>query len=787
MSKPQGKAGPSKPYGRPQKPIHKTIDLLKKNQAAAAKGKGKENEVLGGVMSLVDEVKRLPGMISVEKFAQTRAMEIHAFQTAIKTAAAQGSTRAFQSLPRHLRRRAASHNPRRVPKRLRSRAAAEIDAGDTIAKKHRKIAKLRAKGNLRDRLSRTAIFRIRQRSKRWLPTHIWHAKRYHMANIWGWRLPITPTLKSFRPAYRAGKRKAIAWDMSYYGVIEVEGLKEEIVKLLTGVTFGKFAGDKFENGSRVAEVLVYQPESFPRGLIGPAEILWQPLTQDKSPHNDARRIWIRVHPSIFDQVFSTLKAVSGNTLAEENLSKRVQALQLRDLRGELESFEIMGPKSGEVLRRVLRLCKSEKGVKSKFFDALGDPAEVPSRTIVGLNVHDPRLHFPPPRIGEHEESLSNDGVLRSSDTLPSPELAQSVLWDPAARELASEVMYTKYQLDARRHKLGMPGTRLHPTSSDNRIPLILFHRSTRPPSSPTPESFHGFTLLFPSSWAQYLLTSIAYTGTLIGGLNERKVQHREAGTPSFPEHFGQVCVAGEKWEKSKAEEAEKRWERKPPAKRVAFDKLGTSRPWIPDWSTLMGQGTTTLEEAALNGEPSTHPYLLPHPFTAHLEASLTPSKLLKNINTFRSQRGLSALPSVRQAKLFREAVLHVELNVVGRGSPGDMAVICGLTEEERKAWIGAYEGDGDEFGLAGEISELQRLGEVRAPEKNLIGYTSTGNISLSRGKGHALGMITLAGYLDLLKAANGEVKGSEWDGKALVCVRNRDGRIARLAEVRVAC
>lgn len=54
MSKPQGKAGSSKPYGRPQKPIHKTVDLLKKNQTATAKGKGKENEVLGNVMSLVD-------------------------------------------------------------------------------------------------------------------------------------------------------------------------------------------------------------------------------------------------------------------------------------------------------------------------------------------------------------------------------------------------------------------------------------------------------------------------------------------------------------------------------------------------------------------------------------------------------------------------------------------------------------------------------------------------------------------------------------------------------------
>lgn len=167
---------------------------------------------------------------------------------------------------------------------------------------------------------------------------------------------------------------------------------------------------RFEDGARVAEVLVHQPESFPRGLIGPAEVLWQPLTQDKSPLNDARRIWIRIHSSIFEQVFSALKAVSGNILAEESLSKRGKALQIRDLRGELESFEIMGPKSGEVLRRVLRLCKSEKGVKSKvgqiiivtflphgytdriqFFNALGDPAEVPSRAIVGLNVHDPRL------------------------------------------------------------------------------------------------------------------------------------------------------------------------------------------------------------------------------------------------------------------------------------------------------------------------------------------------------------------------------------------------------------
>jgi hypothetical protein len=73
-----------------------------------------------------------------------------------------GSTRAFQSLPRHLRRRAASHNPRRVPKRYRSRAAAEvrpdhvkclgtdrqIRPGSNVVKIHRKRARTRAKGNV---------------------------------------------------------------------------------------------------------------------------------------------------------------------------------------------------------------------------------------------------------------------------------------------------------------------------------------------------------------------------------------------------------------------------------------------------------------------------------------------------------------------------------------------------------------------------------------------------------------------------------------------------------------
>lgn len=101
------------------------------------------------------------------------------------------------------------------------------------------------------------------------------------------------------------------------------------------------------------------------------------------------------------------------------------------------------------------------------------------------------------------------------------------------------------------------------------------------------EAMHGFTLLFPRGWSMYLLHSIAYTGTLVGGLAERRTQYREAGLPCFPEHFSAVCRAGQEWEQMKGNEEKERWARKPPGKRAEWSALGTTNPFIPDWVELM--------------------------------------------------------------------------------------------------------------------------------------------------------------------------------------------------------
>jgi ribonuclease P/MRP protein subunit POP1 len=48
-----------------------------------------------------------------------------------------------------------------------------------------------------------AEYSRRQRKHVWLETHIWHAKRFRMAEQWGYKIPLHPNDKSVRASYRA--------------------------------------------------------------------------------------------------------------------------------------------------------------------------------------------------------------------------------------------------------------------------------------------------------------------------------------------------------------------------------------------------------------------------------------------------------------------------------------------------------------------------------------------------------------------------------------------------------
>lgn len=77
----------------------------------------------------------LPAVIDAKEYALARATEINALQRELQQSKYAVTRRAFQTLPRHMRRRAASYNIKRLPIRLRLRAIDEVTL-DCIARSY---------------------------------------------------------------------------------------------------------------------------------------------------------------------------------------------------------------------------------------------------------------------------------------------------------------------------------------------------------------------------------------------------------------------------------------------------------------------------------------------------------------------------------------------------------------------------------------------------------------------------------------------------------------------------
>jgi ribonuclease P/MRP protein subunit POP1 len=126
------------------------------------------------------------------------------------------------------------------------------------------------------------------------------------------------------------------------------------------------ADDRYESGARSAHVALYHDQTFPYGLIGPVEVIWNAEEQ----HLSERTIWIRLHPSIHEETMAIFEFLislqgDGNGEASTSTAGRSSAVKLADLKDKIDSFEIMGPKSARILRRILRLSKTEGKDKAK--------------------------------------------------------------------------------------------------------------------------------------------------------------------------------------------------------------------------------------------------------------------------------------------------------------------------------------------------------------------------------------------------------------------------------------
>ncbi|XP_004915183.1 ribonucleases P/MRP protein subunit POP1 isoform X2 [Xenopus tropicalis] len=253
------------------------------------------------------EVPLVPKYITATMFAQARAAEINAMVKAVSQKSS--NTLVFQSLPRHMRRRAMGHDIKRLPRRLREVAKKEMEKSAHLKKEvsKNKCRKARRRhGNLQLEFNR------RQRKNIWLETHIWHAKRFHMVKKWGYCLGHRPTMKSYRACYRAMSSNCLLQDLSYYCCLQLMGEEAALLNALSRLTSTEtgpsFAAALCLSGKRQGSLVLYRADKYPKEALGSVTFLWKPACVPDSP-SEKRQLWIWCHPTLKQDILRELRQV----------------------------------------------------------------------------------------------------------------------------------------------------------------------------------------------------------------------------------------------------------------------------------------------------------------------------------------------------------------------------------------------------------------------------------------------------------------------------------------------
>ena len=734
-------------------------------------------------------------------------------------------------------RRLQALNVKTKAKRAASKAKREkeahkllSDAGSHAYKIAPRIPKIK-----KNKLSQPPLpeskFKKRQRGKTWLPTHLFHAKRAHMTPpngpFWRFSLPMTPTEKSYRPTHRAaGARGAVVWDMSYISTIQLEGTESSLEGVLRAMGIdseeawgGK--GKKWRQGSRSLHTWVYE-QADNKKPIAPVTLIWcsksklegdemsdavaaSDGTRKKRP---GERMFIRIHPSAFLQLWNQLLVVS---------KKQNPPVTVEDLRFEIGSIEVIGPGSTEALISALRpltlenKAPPEDSPEGVWLALLGvtNPSSLPANVLLAFAISDPRLHFPLPLKPPSSDSSMNDLALLLASWAPDKTQCPSSLFDRPARLSAARLLPSQKAINRRRTLAG-PGISPPPQPSDPQIPIIVL--ASRPQNLSAHSSSQGrWTILLPWKCVVPLWYSIMYYplssggNPRFGGLKEQQQVAFENAEPWFPGDFPGT-KAGWEWGLRDREERKKEWERRPKGKRTEFESIDLGRGqkgeigrgWACDWERLVqgppGKNAGRIDDDGVgnvNKDVSNSPTVL---MDGEVNQMVTPPLSIQHLGS-----GVAAsivnyshgdLPVKFQTLFDKPYLFTAKISLSTRGTPTPCARIYRLPtrdHELRRRWLSPQASSTRALRRVNpniEPSESKRRNtrqkrcktledsfvqraEARQqlaasliapatpadpgtdrlplpPEEDLIGFITTGNYNLSEGKGTGIGSILLS-------------------------------------------
>lgn len=341
----------------------------------------------------------------------------------------------------------------------------------------------------------------RQKEFTWCPTHVWHAKRFHMMKRWGYQIPFSPNQKCFRSTSRAAKQATLAYDTSYYGLVVVEaGSKENIIDFIT--TFTKYndvpswlvAGTKAYNGW-------FYIDSEKRALGSAVTDL------------TANSIMVRLHPAVYADIFKAVVVWA---------EKRDSAIRVIDCRFAIGSISLYGPTALQSLAKVLHLegkrplCDSWALVSKAVDSGLYSPG-----TTFAVFAKDPRFwkHPVKPPAGKGNPAH----FVQKGDTAIDP-VARSLLFSKQGRTDSYENMWSL-------KRLGKEFAARDPSSpkvaGSSKFPLVIHKLANL-----------EWCVSVPWFWVQPLFSMLRQvTGLKVAGSRQQHQVNFERGIPTFPHDY----------------------------------------------------------------------------------------------------------------------------------------------------------------------------------------------------------------------------------------------------------
>lgn len=253
--------------------------------------------------------------VSATGFASSRLPELKALFRPVLSA--HTDTSSLDCLPplsggrktssRHLRRRTNSHRKRR---RSCRRKPSHLNSQQSPNRQVRRLDRLnlqnsheayRAEPKENNGDDTTSI--------NWIPTHLWHAKRFRMEKLWGWKVPMIHSNRGCAAAKRLIREhytlvQDATWCMQPI-VIQYQD-KDCIRKKLSRV----IQDFSVEVCPSSGEGVLYDLDFFPKGAIGPAQwfVLPEPLV-GTTTNTEKMYVYLFVHPSIRAVTLDILRKV----------------------------------------------------------------------------------------------------------------------------------------------------------------------------------------------------------------------------------------------------------------------------------------------------------------------------------------------------------------------------------------------------------------------------------------------------------------------------------------------